>query len=69
MGFVFLALGVLYLLFPKLAWKWGRFNYNNESNAQNKDLEKMIPSKKTITYLRVVGSILITAASIIFVFN
>ncbi len=66
MQFVLLAVGALYLFFPKLAWKWGRFNYNNESNAQNKDLEKITPSWKTIIYLRVVGSLLIAAAGMIF---
>ncbi|ACT03320.1 hypothetical protein [Paenibacillus sp. JDR-2] len=67
MEFILLAVGALYLFAPKLAWKWGRFNYNNESNAQNKDLEKMTPSKKTIIYLRVVGSLLIAAGMIFFI--
>jgi|GEM_PF-962368 hypothetical protein len=55
MEFILLAVGALYLFFPKLAWKWGKFNYYSESNIYNKDLEKMLPSNKTVISLRLVG--------------
>lgn len=67
MGFVFLAIGALYLCFPVTAWKWGRFSYNSESNASNKDLEKMMPSKKTVKYFRMAGGLLIAISVIIFI--
>ncbi|MFX3633863.1 MAG: hypothetical protein ACE3L7_26270 [Candidatus Pristimantibacillus sp.] len=53
---VFIILGLLYTLFPNLAWKMGSYNISNDINiSEENETIKALSKRRKLRFIRLVG--------------